>query len=70
MQASISVLIKYISGLNKSELSTLSDKLLLLFVKLIYIIMRIILLVLGKKKKESTNCKTRSRFWHIMEKLF
>lgn len=51
MQASISVLQKYISWLNNSEGIAISDKILLFFVKLIYISLRITLLVLGKKRR-------------------
>ena len=51
MQASISLLQKYISWLNNSEGIAISDKLLLFFIKLIYISLRITLLVLGKKRR-------------------
>src|SRR5215208_1166317 len=78
MQASISILQKYISWIKESEGIALSDKLLLFFVKLNYISLRIILLVLGKKRRNrlivkegldfGTLWKNYFDFWKIVKK--
>ncbi|MGI9009595.1 MAG: FkbM family methyltransferase [Nitrososphaeraceae archaeon] len=70
MQAMISVLQKYISWLNKSEGIVLSDKLLLFFVKLNYISLRIILLVLGKKRRNRLIVKRGLDFGTLWKKYF
>ncbi|HET9806211.1 MAG TPA: FkbM family methyltransferase [Nitrososphaeraceae archaeon] len=48
---SISVVQKYISWLKKSEGVTISDKILIFFIKLVYISLRFVLLALGRKRR-------------------
>jgi FkbM family methyltransferase len=70
MQVSISVLQKYISWLNKSEGIAISDNILLLFVKLNYISLRIILLVLGKKRRTQLIVKRGLDFGTLWKNYF
>ena len=70
MQAMISLLQKYISWLNKSKGIALSDKLLLFFIKLIYISLRIFLLVLGKKRRNRLIVKRSFDFGILWKNCF
>lgn len=51
MPFSISLVRKYISWLTKSEGITISDKILIFFIKLFYINLRFLLLILGRKRR-------------------
>jgi FkbM family methyltransferase len=70
MQASVSILQKYISWLNKSEGIAISDKFLIFFVKLIYISVRIILLVLGKKRRNRLIVKQGLDFGTLWKRYY
>lgn len=66
----ISLLRKYISWLKKSEGVTISDKILLFFVKFIYINIRVMLLVLGKNRRNRLIVEQGLDFGKLWKKSF
>ena len=70
MQTYISLARRYISWLKKSEGVSYSDKILLFFVKLVYLSLRIIFLVLGKKRRNRLIEKRDLYFGSVWNRIY